>query len=238
MSIGSRIREARRKAKLTQKELAHRVGMSQGALSLLESGDSQSSTLLPSMAAALGVSALWLETGKGQVNASPDHSPMTVERALELLPGAMRVRAVGPDDPSMTQIRLVNFKVQAGITGYKLEPAYEDEGTQSVPTKWLLNEGLSKDAVVAIPVKGESMEPALYEGDIIVVNTRDTRLVDGSVYAINYEGEVVVKRMLRDAGQWWLSSDNADQRKYHRKRCEGCECIVIGKVIRKESTHI
>jgi transcriptional regulator with XRE-family HTH domain len=65
MSIGSRIREARRAAKLTQKELAQKVGMAQASLSELETGESQSTTMVGSFAAALGVNALWLETGKG-----------------------------------------------------------------------------------------------------------------------------------------------------------------------------
>lgn len=157
---------------------------------------------------------------------------------LELMPGAMRVRAVGPDDPSLTQIMKVKIKVQAGITGFQIEPEHYEGETQGVPTEWILRNGLSKDALLSIVVRGESMEPALYDGDVIVVNTRDTKLVDGSVYVVNYEGEAVVKRMIRDAGQWWLASDNADQRKYHRKICKGMDCIVIGKVIRKESTHI
>lgn len=156
----------------------------------------------------------------------------------ELVPGAMRVRAVDIDDASLTQIMKVKLNVQAGITGFQVEPEHYDGETQGVPTKWMLKEGLSRDALLAITVRGESMEPALYEGDVIVVNTRDTGLIDGAVYVVNYEGEVVVKRLQRDAGQWWLTSDNADQRKFHRKLCKGGECILIGKVIRKESTHI
>jgi phage repressor protein C with HTH and peptisase S24 domain len=155
----------------------------------------------------------------------------------ELVPGSMRVRAIDADDPSLTQIMKVKINVQAGITGFQVEPEHYDGETQGVPTKWLLKEGLSRDALLALTVRGESMEPSLYEGDVIVVNTRDTALVDGSVYVVNYEGEAVVKRLMRD-GQWWLTSDNADQRKYHRKLCKGAECILIGKVIRKESTHI
>lgn len=156
----------------------------------------------------------------------------------DLVPGAMPIRALSPDDPSLTQIRKVKLHVQAGITGFQVEPEHDDGDTQGVPTKWILKQGLSRDALLAITVRGESMEPALYEGDIIVVNTRDTALTDGAVFVVNYEGEVVVKRLQRDAGQWWLTSDNADQRKYHRKLCKDAECILIGKVIRKESTHI
>jgi transcriptional regulator with XRE-family HTH domain len=65
MSIGSRIREARKSAKMTQAQLAAKVGMKQGTLSELETGESDGTTLVASFAAALGVNALWLETGKG-----------------------------------------------------------------------------------------------------------------------------------------------------------------------------
>lgn len=157
---------------------------------------------------------------------------------LDLVPGAKRVRAVEDNDPSLTQIRKVRLKVQAGITGFQVEPEHYDGETQGVPTKWIEREGLNKEALLSIVVKGESMEPGLYDGDTIVVNTADKQLVSGAVYVINYEGEAVVKRMLRDAGQWWLSSDNPDQRKFHRQLCKGAECIVIGRVVRKESTHI
>jgi phage repressor protein C with HTH and peptisase S24 domain len=236
MSIGSRIKEARRAAKLTQKALAQKVGMTQGTLSELETGESKSSTLLPSLAAALGVNALWLETGKG---------PMTQEAAAntatdirDLVPGSRGVHESGPDDSTMTQIMKVKIKVQAGITGFQVEPEHYEGETQGVPTSWMRQQGFQKEAMLSITVGGDSMEPALYDGDVIVVNTRDTKLVSGAVYVVNYEGEVVVKRMLRDAGQWWLASDNPDQRKYHRQLCKGAIYIIVGKVVRKESTHI
>lgn len=178
-----------------------------------------------------------LEAGCGKEVGWMDR-PHDVAALVESIPGARPVRGVSPDDPSLTQIRKVKLRVQAGITGFQVEPEHDDGETQGVSTKWIVQQGLSRDALLAITVRGESMEPALYEGDVIVVNTRDTKLVDGVAYVVNYEGEVVVKRLMRDAGMWWLTSDNADQRKYHRKLCKGAECIVIGKVIRKESTHI
>ena len=66
MSIGKRVREARKEAGLTQKQLADKVGVSQAALSELENGDSYGTTRLAAMASVLNVSALWLETGRGQ----------------------------------------------------------------------------------------------------------------------------------------------------------------------------
>jgi hypothetical protein len=156
-----------------------------------------------------------------------------------LKPGTfMRVRGVDADDPALTQIMKVKLKVRAGVTGFQTEPEYYDGDTLGVPTSWIEREGLRKEALLSMVVKGDSMEPNLHDGDTIVVNTADKNLVSGIVYVVNYEGEAVIKRMLRDAGRWWLSSDNPDQHKYHRQLCKGADCIVIGKVIRKESTHI
>lgn len=175
--------------------------------------------------------------GDGFLDRDPDAAP-SLDELRKLVPDARHVHASDADDPTMTQIMKVKIRVQAGITGFQVEPEYHDGETQGVPTKWVLQEGLRRDALVATVVRGESMEPALYHGDTVVVNTADKTLVSGSVYVVNYEGEAVVKRLLRDAGQWWLTSDNLDQRKYHRQLCKGAECIVIGKVIRKESSHI
>lgn len=136
------------------------------------------------------------------------------------------------------QIPMVKLRLQAGLTGVQTEPELLDESTISVRRNWADREGFKPANLVGIRVRGDSMEPALYEDDVIIVNLADTKLIDGAVYAINYEGEAIVKRLSRDAGDWWLMSDNPDQRKYHRKLCRGGECIVVGKVVRKESTRI
>lgn len=65
MTIGHRIKEARLAAGMTQKELGKKVGITQPTISELEGGDSAGSGYLPSIAAALGLNALWLESEKG-----------------------------------------------------------------------------------------------------------------------------------------------------------------------------
>lgn len=82
------------------------------------------------------------------------------------------------------------------------------------------------------------MEPNLHDGNTVVVNTVDTTPKDGVAFAINYEGEALVKRMGRDSGAWWLSSDNLDKSRFPMKLCAGDACIVIGRVINKQSERI
>ncbi|WP_242404576.1 S24 family peptidase [Janthinobacterium agaricidamnosum] len=141
-------------------------------------------------------------------------------------------------DPEFIKINKVRLRLSAGVTGFQTEPVSEHGGTLTVSREWVRQNGYAPERLIAIQVKGESMEPALYAGDMVVVNTADKTIVDGAVFALNYEGEAVVKRLSRDIGEWWLSSDNPDQRKYHRKLCRSGECIVVGRVVRKESDRI
>jgi phage repressor protein C with HTH and peptisase S24 domain len=176
----------------------------------------------------LGFSHIWLMTGEGDRHHAPLHG----------IGNAMAVRAAANDDAEFVQIQMVKLRLSAGITGFQTEPEQRDGGTLGLRRSWIERHQLRPEHLIAIVVKGESMEPSLYEDDIVIVNTLDTKPVDGAVYAFNYEGEAVVKRLTRDAGQWWLTSDNPNQRKYYRKQCKGSECLVIGRVVRKESDRI
>jgi phage repressor protein C with HTH and peptisase S24 domain len=149
-----------------------------------------------------------------------------------------RVRVVEDDDPALVHIPKVKLRLSAGINGFEVEPERYDGATTTVPADWIMRNGYHKDNLISIRVRGESMEPTLYEDDLVVINTADKKMVDGVVYAFNYEGEAVVKRLERDGGQWYLKSDNHDQRKFGRKTCRGDTCIIIGRVVRKESERL
>lgn len=77
MEYKDRIKAARKHAKLTQVELARLVGIDQTSISDLERGKSQSSSYNARIAAACGVSSLWLENGVGEMiedGALPDQT--------------------------------------------------------------------------------------------------------------------------------------------------------------------
>jgi Predicted transcriptional regulator len=80
--------------------------------------------------------------------------------------------------------------------------------------------------------------PGLNNGDTVLIDTSRTQPKDGRVFAINYEGELVIKRLMRDAGNWWLSSDNTDKTRYPNKLCAGDVCLIIGECVHKQSTVI
>lgn len=176
----------------------------------------------------LGVDAVWLESGEGAPETAEDTGSKD-ERQGDTLE-----RAAG----NFVRIKMVELRLSAGISGFQTDPAYDHGSTLPVDPDWVRQNNFVPERLVAIRVKGESMETTLFHGDLIVVNTADTRPVDGAVFAVNYEGEAVVKRLARDAGDWWLTSDNPDQRKYHRKICRGEACILVGRVVHRQSNRI
>lgn len=152
--------------------------------------------------------------------------------------GASQVVVAEDGDPDFYQIQKVKLELQAGVTGFQTIPDIYDGSRLSVAKNWVDRNGYSPKRLIALSVKGESMEPNLFQGDQVIVNTADTKMEDGAVFAVNYEGEAVIKRIVRDRGEWWLASDNPDQRKYHRKSCRNGECIIIGRVVRRETDRI
>lgn len=149
-----------------------------------------------------------------------------------------RVEISHPSDPRFARIRKVTLRLSAGINGFRTEEGIDDGETISIDMRWLERRGYRLENLIAIEVKGQSMEPVLFDGDTIVINTADKTPVDGAVFAVNYEGEAVVKRMSRDAGDWWLTSDNPDQRRFSRKVCRGHDCMIVGKVVQMISEQI
>lgn len=215
----------------TQVDLAKRAGVSQGAIGHLESGRTSTSRSITSIAKALEVDPVWLAEGKGEpFPVTWGAVPENVEK--------IGVVVAEEGDPDFYQIPKVQLQLSAGITGFQTVPEIHDGSKVSVAKNWVDRNKYRPSALIALTVKGESMEPNLYPGDLVIVNTAQVEMVDGMVYAVNYEGEAVIKRLSRDMGQWWLSSDNPDQRKYHRKSCRGGECIMIGRVVRRETDRI
>lgn len=135
-------------------------------------------------------------------------------------------------------IRFVGFRLQAGIIGFAVEYLDEEFDPIFFRASWFKKNGYKPEKLVACAVAGQSMEPTLYNGDTVVINTADNAPKDGEVFAINYEGEMLIKRMSRDAGKWWMQSDNADKARYKDKICEGDACLLIGRVIYRQSAKI
>ena len=227
-TIGSRLKRARLEAGLSQKQLADLSGISQQMISKLESGKAAETAQPHKLAAALGVRTDWLLTGQG---------PMRAGRGDLVL---RRERSVEPIEPGneFVPIRKVKIKPNAGITGYAIEVPEEDGRPVFYRADWIREKRYNPEKLVAMVVSGRSMEPSLYDGDLIVINLDDTEPREGEVYVLNLEGEIVVKRLRRERGQWIATSDNQDKRRYPDKPIDSEHAKIIGRVVYKQSEVI
>lgn len=140
--------------------------------------------------------------------------------------------------PDLEPVRVVRLKLRAGVSGFSVDPDPSEAAPIFFRSDWLRRRGLKSYNLIAIRVAGQSMETTLFQDDVVVANTADVEPKDGEVYAVNYEGEPVVKRLVREAGSWWLSSDNQDQRRYPKKECAGEACIIVGRIVHRQSERI
>lgn len=167
-----------------------------------------------------GVSPRWLIDGIGSM--FNDGSPVEINMT---------------EHPDLTPVQRVKFRLSAGVSGFAVE--HEDGNGTPIffRASWFKQHSYQPEKLFAVRVNGASMEPSLWDQDLVVVNTLDAAPLDGEVFALNYEGELVIKRMRRDAGEWFACSDNSDQRRYAPKRCNA-DVFIIGRVVYKQSERI
>ncbi|GAA8966704.1 hypothetical protein HpSP79_12440 [Helicobacter pylori] len=66
-TLQERLIHARKQKQMSQAQLGKAIGKSQSAIAALETGRNKASTDIAKIANALGVSAIWLETGQGEM---------------------------------------------------------------------------------------------------------------------------------------------------------------------------
>lgn len=229
MNWNQRLSQARIAKGINKSELARQVGVSAATVTQWENATitSLAGNNLDRVCQVLGISPEYLLHGTTSRDAPEVRFPLM---------GAVPVQALEDEDPEFIPIRMVKLRLSAGIVGFRTEPEHEQDALLKMSRAWIARHGFSIESLIAIKVRGESMEPSLYDGDMVVVNTADTTPADGVVFAVNYEGEAVVKRMSRDAGDWWLTSDN--DRRFPRKICRGNDCMMVGRVVWREGSRI
>jgi len=105
MSLSERLKQARKRAGLTQAELAERAGIKQASVSEIERGLTRNSGYLVKMAQICGVDPVWLAEGT-VTSDMPIHTPeqgINLPRSLEFLANALQ----NSDDITLDQVRLL-----------------------------------------------------------------------------------------------------------------------------------
>jgi phage repressor protein C with HTH and peptisase S24 domain len=177
--MGSKVKLIRKELKLTQEQLAQRLGIGKAALSMIETGKCGLSTRNRNILVQdLNVNPDWLDSGQGEMfNAKPDLTQYLL-RTDNTLP--------------MQSVPLYSIEGTAGLV-----PLFNDRENNK-PVNYIHIPNLPK-CDGAIYVSGDSMYPLLKSGDIVLYkqlhNIEDIFWGDMYLLSIDLEGEeyIVVK---------------------------------------------
>ena len=126
------------------------------------------------------------------------------------------------------EIPKVTARLSAGYGSFETEPEFVD--FYSFRKDWLDKKGNAKDMVL-MDIVGNSMEPEIKEGDTVLIDQSQKRILAGAIYAAGLEDTIVVKRVEKRPNKLVLISENSN---YPMTVFEGEEMNdvrIIGKVI-------
>lgn len=198
-SVGERIKQLRKKNKLTQHELASLVGVTTGAVSQWESDQIQpNGARTTALAQQLGTTAEWIQTGVEPTNGRRD----IAEGHGLYLAGGMDLW--GSDTPlTDDEVALPLFREVELSAGSGRFEVIENNGAKlRFARSTLKRAGVDPACAACAFVAGDSMLPVLPDGSCIGIDTGATgkRIIDGKMYAIDHGGLLKVKALFRQPG--------------------------------------
>lgn len=115
----------------------------------------------------------------------------------------------GPTDIDFVDVPRINVAVSAG---HGSTPHVEDTiGHLKFTREFLRSCGVNPLSARVVNVDGESMEPTIKDGAVLLISTNNKEPVQNQIFAMVRLSEgLVVKRLVRISNQWIARSDNRD----------------------------
>lgn len=216
MQCSERIRQVLADKSLTIGDLSSILGISKRTIeSYLQLGRAPGPEFLAAMTTHLGVSASWILTGTG--------APYQVSHTNSV------------PSPSAF-IPIPCFAIEASAGHGALVQEEKGSGYYAFNRKFLERRGLKPDNLAVISVKGDSMEPELYDGDLILLDMAQTEPRDSRIYAVRYNSDLFVKRVMELPGnRIQLLSTNTNYPPITVDAADLDSIQIIGRVV--NSTH-
>lgn len=231
--VKERFKEIRISNELSQKEFAEKLGTSQGVISDIEHGRKGiSRNVLLALGTEFNINATWVLTGEGDMFLPRQISAFkTAEQTINSVNEAIIKNAESIDETitppqELNQNDFVVPILDQSLSAGKGQLLPDDDnpiGYIAVP-KELKRYG---NKLAAIYVNGDSMEPTLQRGDLVVC---DSCGWDGDgIYALRMDGCGYVKRLARKPGKLVVISDNPKYETWEEPT-ESEAVSIIGRV--------
>jgi hypothetical protein len=164
-------------------------------------------------------------------------SPRLAAELQDLL-SVVPKRGAGVQAPEYARIRCVALILQDGKRRFATKTIDGVGGFIAFRHDWLYQRGYAARHLMAVQIEDDGMQPTLWRGDLAVINSADVSCSDPGVFAVNYEGELRIRRLIRDAGLWWLYCDNPDAQRFPRKQFVEKRCYIIGRIVHRQSESL
>ena len=156
---------------------------------------------LAALAMSAGYSVDWLITGRGY---KQPQFPVPDEKLVD---GKLVYKEPIPSD-----FRLIpRLDVQAAAGAGALVEHENHREMVAFRADWLRRRGINPLFANVLTARGDSMEPTIRDGDILLGDTSIDSVIDNAIYVVVFDGRTLVKRVqLRRDGSVVLKSDNKD----------------------------
>lgn len=148
----------------------------------------------------------WMDTDASESAAAPPTpTPSASSAGLPILTWE------NPEDlPAGQYVMIPRRRVAFSAGNGHLSFEEEEAPPLAFGTAWVRRVGLRAEDAVVVYARGDSMEPGIRDGDVLLVDLAPRDIADGDVYALRYSEQLRVKRLFRRYdGALILRSDNA-----------------------------
>lgn len=207
----------------SQQDLATALGVNRSAITQAKRRNAVPQKWILALSREFGLNPDWLEFGKGaRRRAQADGA------APAPLSPAGSEQSSMVELPAIATVPKVYARLCAGGGSFDVEAAVVEE--HIFRQEWLARKG-RPGSMVLMDVFGNSMEPEIREGDMVLVDQSQKDLFPGSIYAVGFEETVMVKRLERKAGEVVLHSDNPDYSPIQLRGDELDNFRIIGRIV-------
>lgn len=185
MELADKLKKAREYLNQGQKEMAALVGAGYRSWQGYEQGTSTPGGQVFEALVRLGFNATWFFS---------NDVPMLIQD--QVIKGDGRQYSLA--EPSVEYVHIPRYEVEASAGGGAVIHGEQVVDYLSFRAEWVRNSlGVSVRDLALISVIGDSMEPTLSEGDVVLLDMTTKGVMDGSIYALQLNGGLLVKRIQR-----------------------------------------
>ena len=210
MTLAKNLRLAREALGLSQAQLAAaasdiaRKPISQQYINSIEQGKSKRPRELDAISLAVDVPSPTLIFGDLEAPEPDPDTPMSAVGKVVAYDSA----TAAPDD--FERLLLDRYNARFSEESRKIEWELRERKVFPLDVAVLERTNSSAADCKLFDVRGRSMEPVLFHGDVVVVDCSKTTILDGGVYAVLFEGESLIKQLFKEpGGDIRLHSQNA-----------------------------